>query len=364
MRYIQEYRDGKLSREIIGRLDAISKREVRIMEVCGTHTVSIFKNGIRTVLPDTVSLISGPGCPVCVTDQKEIDTAIALAGRENTIIATFGDLIRVPGTFSSLQKEQAAGSDIRIVYSTFDAVDIARKNPGRDVVFLGIGFETTAPTIAASVLAAEKEGLDNYYVYSAHKLMPPALEALMNKERVKIDGFLLPGHVSVIIGSDAYSGFLEKYRIPCAITGFEPVDILQGIYTLTDMINAGSPRVENCYPRAVTEAGNVEATKIMYTVFEPCDAAWRGIGRIPDSGLRLKKAYEAFDAAAQFAIETPDTHPPKGCACGEVLTGELTPPQCPLYKKVCTPMNPVGPCMVSTEGTCAAYYKYKATECI
>jgi len=303
--------------------------------------------------------MSGPGCPVCVTDQKEIDTAIALAGKEDTIIATFGDLIRVPGTLSTLQKEQAAGSDIRIVYSTFDALQIARQNPEKQVVFLGVGFETTAPTIAASVMAAEKAGLDNFLVYAAHKLMPPALEALMNREMVDIDGFLLPGHVSVIIGTNAYSDFFEKYRIPCVVTGFEPVDILQAIFSLTEMIHHNAPQLENGYPRAVSAAGNTEAQNIMYRVFEPCDAFWRGLGRIPASGLRFKKAFQSFDAGLHFAVETPEVCPPKGCACGEILTGQKTPPQCSLYKKHCTPINPVGPCMVSTEGTCAAYYRYQ-----
>jgi len=358
MKYIQEYRDSRLSRKIIEQIAAISHRDLRIMEVCGTHTVSIFRNGIRTVLPENVSLISGPGCPVCVTDQKEIDTAIALAANENAIIATFGDLIRVPGTFSSLQKEQADGRDIRIVYSTFDAINMARENPDKAVIFLGIGFETTAPTIAASVLAAKKAGVSNYFVYSAHKLMPPALEALMNREVSRIDGFLLPGHVSVIIGRKAYAEFFEKYRIPCVITGFEPVDILQAVFNLTEMINAGSPRLENGYPRAVTDAGNTEATKIMYSVFEPSDASWRGLGRIAGSGLQFRPEYAGFDAKAHFDPDVPEALPPKGCACGEILTGKLTPPQCPLYKTKCTPMNPVGPCMVSSEGTCAAYYKY------
>ncbi|MFP4533314.1 MAG: hydrogenase formation protein HypD [Desulfobacterales bacterium] len=358
MKHIEEYRDGKLSRRIIEQIAAVSHHDLRIMEVCGTHTVSIFRNGIRTVLPENVSLISGPGCPVCVTDQREIDTAIALAEQENVIIATFGDLIRVPGTFSSLQSEQAAGRDIRIVYSTFDAITLAKENPEKNVVFLGIGFETTAPTIAASVLAAQKAGITNYFVYSAHKLMPPALKALMDLGVSRIDGFLLPGHVSVIIGTRAYADFFEKYRIPCVIAGFEPVDILQALFNLTEMINSGSPRLENAYTRAVTEAGNTEAIKIMHSVFEPCDASWRGIGRISGSGLRFRPDYASFDAKAYFDPDVPEAMPPKGCACGDILTGMLTPPECPLYKKKCTPVNPVGPCMVSSEGTCAAYYKY------
>ena len=358
MKHIQEYRDSRLSRRMIEQIDILSQRRIRLMEVCGSHTVSIFRNGIRTVLPETISLLSGPGCPVCVTDQPEIDTAIALAGRKDCIVATFGDLIRVPGTYGSLQQEQTAGRDIRIVYSTFDAVSMARENPDKRVVFLGIGFETTAPTIAASILAAEKAGISNYYVYAAHKLMPPALDALMGREAIEIDGFLLPGHVSVIIGTQAYAPFFEKYRIPCAVSGFEPVDILQAVYALADMIESGTPRLVNCYPRAVTESGNREAREVMYRVFEPCDASWRGIGRIPASGLRIKEDFAAYDAARHFKIETPASAPPRGCICGEILTGKKTPPECPLYKTQCTPVHPVGPCMVSSEGTCAAFYKY------
>jgi hydrogenase expression/formation protein HypD len=358
MKHIKEYRDTRLSRGIIEQIHAVSGRPVRIMEVCGTHTVSIFRNGIRTVLPDTVSLISGPGCPVCVTAQQEIDAAISLAAETGAIIATFGDLLRVPGSRSSLQREQAGGNDIRIVYSTFDALSIARDNPDKTVVFIGIGFETTAPTIAASVLAAENSGIENYCVLCAHKLMPPALEALMSEGDPGIDGFLLPGHVSVIIGARAYAAFFEKYRIPCVIAGFEPVDILEAVHELAAMIESGRPRLENGYRRAVTEAGNTEAQDVMYRVFEPCDAWWRGIGRIPASGLKLKSAYAAFDARRRFRIAPPAAPPPGGCICGEILTGRKSPPDCPLYKKRCTPSEPVGPCMVSSEGTCAAFYKY------
>ena len=358
MKHVKEYRDIRLSRRMIEQIDGISRRRIRLMEVCGTHTVAIFRNGIRTVLPETISLLSGPGCPVCVTDQPEIDTAIAFACQRNCIVATFGDLIRVPGTRSSLQQEQSAGRDIRIVYSTFDAVHIARENPDKSVVFLGIGFETTAPTIAASILAAEKAGISNYYVYSAHKLMPPALDTLIGQKALEIDGFLLPGHVSVIIGTQAYRPFFDQYRLPSAVAGFEPVDILQAIYELAVMIESETPRLVNCYPRAVTESGNGEARDVMYRVFESCDASWRGIGRIPASGLKIREEFAAYDAARFFAVETPASAPPKGCACGEILTGKKTPPECPLYKTQCTPIHPVGPCMVSSEGTCAAFYKY------
>lgn len=358
MKYSEEYRDGRLSRKIIERINAKAGKKIRLMEVCGTHTVSIFRSGIRSVLPETISLLSGPGCPVCVTAQQDIDAFIALSRIENTIITTFGDLIRVPGTVSSLQREQAEGRDIRIVYSTVDALEIARKNPDKNVVFLGVGFETTAPTIAASLISARQSGLKNYFVYPAHKLVPPALFALMDTIGVNIDGFLLPGHVSVIIGTDAYLPFFEKHRLPCVVAGFEPADILLAVLRLAEQIADGAPRLENAYPRAVTATGNAKAMEMTDTVFEICDAPWRGIGIISDSGLRFRKEFERFDAQKHFAITVSESAPPKGCACGDILTGKKTPPECALYKKACTPMSPVGPCMVSSEGTCAAYYKY------
>ncbi len=358
MKHLEEYRERDLSRQIIEQIRSASGRPVRIMEVCGTHTVSIFRNGIRSVLPETISLISGPGCPVCVTDQGDIDAFIELARRDNTIIATFGDLIRVPGTRSSLGREKSAGRDIRIVYSTLDALDLARHHPDKQVVFLGVGFETTAPTIAASILGASREGLENYCVYAAHKLVPPALEALAGNIGVEIDAFLLPGHVSVVIGTKAYAPFFEKYRIPCVIAGFEPADILYAIYRLVCMTAEGRPALENAYSRAVAPEGNPKARQIMEQVFDVCDARWRGLGTIPDSGLSIRKDFAAHDAARRFDIRPVESAPPKGCACGDILTGRITPPQCPLYKKACTPADPVGPCMVSSEGTCAAYYRY------
>ncbi len=358
LKHIDEYRDAEIAGALIERIKAAGKRPVRLMEVCGTHTVSIFRSGIRSVLPKTISLLSGPGCPVCVTDQAEIDAFIELACREDVIIATFGDLIRVPGTHSSLQKESAGGRDIRVVYSTFDALEIARKNPDKNVVFLGVGFETTAPTIAAAILSAARMDVKNFSVISAHKLVPPALEALMAADAVKIDGFLLPGHVSVIIGLKAYQAFFDHHQIPCVVAGFEPADILQAISMLVDMLDAGLPGLANAYPRAVTVEGNSKAQQILNEIFEPIDACWRGIGMIPQSGLKIREKYAAHDAQRLFDVRVPDTRPPKGCACGEILTGAKTPPECALYKKACTPMDPVGPCMVSTEGTCAAYYKY------
>jgi hydrogenase expression/formation protein HypD len=358
IRHIEEYRDPKIARGIADRIRVLSRKEIRLMEVCGTHTVSIFRNGIRGLLPESISLLSGPGCPVCVTAQSEIDACIAFCRLENVIVTTFGDLMRVPGTDSSLQKERAGGRDVRVVYSTSDALEVARKHPDKRVVFLGVGFETTAPTIAASILSARARGIENYLVFSAHKLVPPALAALMEAGEIRIDGLILPGHVSVILGTKAYFPLVEKYRIPCAVAGFEPVDILQAIHSLADQIESGQARVDNCYPRAVTEEGNPKAMEIMNRIFERTDADWRGIGLIPGSGLRIGQEYSSFDAQKILHVPLPVSRDPKGCACGEILTGVKTPPECPLYRKACTPTDPVGPCMVSSEGTCAAYYRY------
>ncbi len=358
LKHIDEYRDAEISQSLIQQIKSLSQKEVRLMEVCGTHTVSIFRSGIRSVLPATISLLSGPGCPVCVTDQAEIDAFIELARIDDVIVATFGDLMRVPGTRSSLQKESAAGRDIRVVYSTFDALEIAKKNPAKKVVFLGVGFETTAPTIAAAILSAAQANIANFSVISAHKLVPPALEALMAAADVKIDGFILPGHVSVIIGLNAYRPFFDRYQIPCVVAGFEPTDILQAISMLVEMLESKRPALDNAYQRAVTAEGNPKAQQILAEIFEPADACWRGIGVIPQSGLSIREKYAAHDALKLFDIQVPNAKTPHGCACGEILIGTKTPPECSLYKKACTPMDPVGPCMVSTEGTCAAYYKY------
>ena len=358
IKYLEEYRDSEISRKLADRIRKISKKDIRLMEVCGTHTVSIFRSGIRSILPDTISLISGPGCPVCVTAQREIDAFIELSKADGVIITTFGDLMRVPGTKSSLQKERANGRDIRIVYSTFDALEVARKNPEKKVVFLGVGFETTAPTIAASVFSAQQMNMKNFYVYSAHKLVPPALDALMSADDTRIDGFILPGHVSIVIGTNAYRSFFDRHRTPCVVSGFEAVDLLQAISMLVKQIESSTPRLENGYPRAVTPDGNHKAQKMMHDVFETVDTSWRGIGTILKSGLKIKNEFESCDAQKMIKFTVPDSEDPKGCACGEILTGVKIPPQCPLYKSVCTPIDPVGPCMVSSEGTCAAYYRY------
>ncbi|MBW1828609.1 MAG: hydrogenase formation protein HypD [Deltaproteobacteria bacterium] len=359
IKHMEEYRDPHISKGIIDNIKQASKKPVRLMEVCGTHTMSIFRSGIRSLLPDTISLLSGPGCPVCVTAQNEIDTFIELAKIDNMIVTTFGDLMRVPGTFSSLQKEHANGRDIRIVYSSMDALDIAKTNPDKHVVFLGVGFETTAPTIAASIYTAKQMNVCNFFVCSAHKLVPPALIALLETEKTAIDGFILPGHVSVIIGTDAYLFVLEHYQIPCVVAGFEPADILHAISMLVKQIETGNPSLENAYMRAVTPAGNKKAIELMNTVFDTVDATWRGIGIIPASGLKIGKDFSDHDAEHVFDINVPESREPRGCACGDILTGIKIPPECALFKKVCTPEDPVGPCMVSSEGSCAAFYKYQ-----
>jgi hydrogenase expression/formation protein HypD len=361
IKHLHEYREPELSRKIIEQIKKTSQKKIRLMEVCGTHTTSIFRNGIRSLLPETISLLSGPGCPVCVTAQNEIDAFVELAKLDDVIIATFGDLIRVPGADSSLQNEQANGRDVRVVYSTFDAIEIAKKNPDKNVIFLGVGFETTAPTIAASILAAHGLNLNNYFVISAHKLLPPALFTLAKNPETNIDGFILPGHVSVIIGVKAYIPFYEQYNVPCVIAGFEPIDILQAILMLAKQIEDNASRLENGYKRAVSFEGNPKARSTMNAVFETADAAWRGLGVIPLSGLKIRKEYAAFDAQKVFGIKLAESQEPKGCACGEILTGLKIPPQCPLYKKKCMPIQPIGPCMVSSEGTCAAYYRYHDT---
>ncbi len=358
IKHMHEYRDPEISRHIVDTIRRTSKKEIRLMEVCGTHTVSIFRSGIRSLLPETITLLSGPGCPVCVTAQGEIDAFIAMAGLKEVILTTFGDLMRVPGSGSSLRNEQAGGCDIRMVYSTFDALKIAREHPDKKIVFAGVGFETTAPTTAASIHAAKETGVHNFFVYSAHKRVPPALHALMANNQARVDGFILPGHVSVITGTEAYRSFFEKYRVTSVIAGFEPVDILQAISILVERIEKGEPDLVNAYPRAVTSGGNSKARGVMEEVFHISDAVWRGIGTIPESGLKIREKYTPLDAEKTLEISVTESEEPKGCACGEILTGIRTPPECPLYRKKCSPMDPVGPCMVSAEGTCAAYYRY------
>ena len=356
--YTTEFKDPEISKALVARIREKSTRPLRLMEVCGTHTMAIFRYGIRSVLPDTITLLSGPGCPVCVTAQKDIDAYVMLARRPDVILTTFGDLMKVPGSGSSLAGEKANGADVRMVYSIFDALAIAKENPNKEVVFCAVGFETTIPTIAGAVLTVKAQGIDNFSIYSANKLTPPALAALMETDGVEIDGFILPGHVSVITGLDAFAPIFEKYRIPSVITGFEPVDILKAVLRLVEQNESKNPRLVNAYPRAVADTGNPKARAIMDQVFKKADALWRGIGNIPDSGMMLRESFYKFDAAKKFELSVPDTREPAGCECGRILMGLKRPDQCRLYKKACTPMHPVGPCMVSSEGACGAFYKY------
>jgi len=328
------------------------------MEFCGSHTVNIFRYGIRQVLPGNIEMVSGPGCPVCVTPNSDLDKAIALAQIPDVILTTFGDMLKVPGSRSSLQEVKADGADIRMVYSTMDALDIAEDNPAKSIVFLGIGFETTAPTIAASILQAEERGIKNYYVLSLHKLCPPVVRAILDSGEVKLHGLICPGHVSAIIGSQPWEFIAQDYGIPCVVSGFEPLDILQSVDMLVAQVENGESKVEIAYRRGVRPEGNQQALKLMEQVFEPCPAQWRGIGEVPSSGLKLRGKYQQLDAELVFDIDPGPTYEPSGCICGDILRGVKTPPDCQLFGQACTPEYPVGPCMVSSEGSCSAYYLY------
>ena len=360
MEWLNTYRDG----EIAGKLAKLLKnqkglRPVRFMEVCGTHTVSICRHGIRDLMPPEITLTSGPGCPVCVTATADIDAFVKAAEIENSIITTFGDLLRVPGSHSSLQEARAEGADIRTVYSSLDALQIARQNPDRQVIFLGVGFETTTPTVAAAIITADQENIQNFSVISSNKVMPPALEALLADPAIQIDGLICPGHVSIMIGADAYEPFVSQYNIPCVIAGFEPIDILKAVIMLAEQVKKGTPKVEIAYDRAVNREGNRQAMEVMYKVFEPADSLWRGLTIIPDSGLEIRVEYDRFNARKRFDIAISEAKDPAGCACGDVLKSIKTPADCKLFGTACIPEHPIGPCMVSGEGSCGAYYKYR-----
>ncbi|MCF8373318.1 MAG: hydrogenase formation protein HypD [Bacteroidales bacterium] len=358
MKHISEYRDAKIVKGLVESIHQTSTKPIALMEVCGGHTMSIQKFGIPSLLPETISLLSGPGCPVCVTDIRYIDHAIALARRGNTIIATFGDLIRVPGSTSSLEKEMASGVNVHIVYSILNAIELAAENPDKEVIFLAIGFETTAPGTAAGILTAAQKQLPNFSILSTHKIMPPAMEAIVD-EGAKIDGYICPGHVAAITGAKMFAGLVEKHKIGCVVSGFEPSDLLQAILQLVVQFESNSHKLENAYQRAVKMEGNQKAQAIMTQVFEPEDSYWRGFGVIPRSGLRLKSEFQSFDAKLKFQVDIEPTREEKGCICGEILKGLKKPTDCKLFGKACTPANPVGACMVSNEGACAAYFKYK-----
>ncbi len=349
----------KLLVQNIKELSQRVRRDVKLMEVCGTHTMAAFRCGLRQLLPNQVRLVSGPGCPVCVTDPSYLDAAIELCGRPDVVITTFGDLVRVPGTDTSLERERAAGANVRIVYSPSDALVLARECPSKHVVFLGVGFETTAPTIAWAIWRAARDGVQNFSVLCAHKTMPRAMDALLHDKELSIDGFLCPGHVSVITGAHIYRFICERYRIPCVVSGFEAWDILKSVEMLLRQLAEGRAEVENEYSRSVNEFGNGAALRLMDEVFEPCDTVWRGIGIIPGSGLAIREKYAHFDAAKAHSVEFPEAHVNPLCACGSVLRGVASPLDCRLFGRPCSPAHPIGPCMVSGEGVCAAYYKYE-----
>lgn len=331
---------------------------VQLMEICGTHTVALFRTGVKSLLPDTLRMVSGPGCPVCVTSQGYIDAACDAASRPDVTIATYGDMVRVPGREGSLEDRRAGGARVIVIYSARDAVRYAAEHPGEKVVFLSVGFETTAPASAAAVLEAEARGLSNFFVFPGHKLVIPAMEALLSGGDIPLNGFLCPGHVSVIIGADAYRPISEKYHKPCVVAGFEANEMLRGVLCILRQLVAGRAEVENTYGVAVTPQGNVYARQCLDKVFQPAATVWRAIGSIPLSGLELREPYRRFDAVEQLGIRVGDDYDMPGCRCGEVIQGLADPTDCGLFGTACTPMDPIGPCMVSSEGTCAAWFKY------
>jgi hydrogenase expression/formation protein HypD len=360
VKYVDEFRDRERTEKAAAAVAAVNDpgREFSIMEVCGTHTMAIARYGLKKLLPENVRLVSGPGCPVCVTPKEYVDHAVALARTPDVTVATFGDMMRVPGSSANLLTLQAEGADVRVVYSPREALEAARAEAGRRVVFLGVGFETTAPTIAATVKEAAADGVGNFYVLSAHKLIPPALTALCGMDDLALDGFLYPAHVSAIIGARAYEFVARDYGLPGVVAGFEPVDIMQGVCLLLKQYAGDARRVDNQYARVVKAEGNRRAQELLAEVFEPADSRWRGLGDMAASGLAFAPAYEGFDAARAIPVEVEETAPDAGCICGDVLTGARAPAACGLFGGRCTPETPVGPCMVSSEGSCAAAYKY------
>lgn len=359
MRYLTDFRNLKAAQALAEEIRGIApERELRIMEVCGGHTAAIFKYGLPDLLPKTVRLMSGPGCPVCVTSNYFLDYAIALSRRPEVMITSFGDLLRVPGSRSNLLAEKSAGADVRICYSSLDALELAIKNPEKKVVFLGIGFETTAPTVAAAIRRAQEQGVNNFYVLSALKTMPEAMKGLVSSGELALDAFICPGHVSVITGTSIYEFLARDFRTPCVVTGFEPLDLLQAILMIIRQVRDGRSQVENQYTRALRGEGNRTAQALLNEVFVSADVAWRGLGVISSSGLELAPAFASFDAFKQFplALEQPKDNP--GCICGAIMRGVSSPLECKLFAKACTPAGPKGSCMVSDEGSCATYFKY------
>lgn len=352
-------RDAGLGRTIAEDIARLSRQPLKLMEVCGSHSHTIVRYGIRELLPPTIELVPGPGCPVCVAPQEEIDLAIDLARRPEVVVTTFGDLVRVPGTNGSMAEVRAEGGDVRIVLSPMDALETARREPERLVVFVAIGFETTAPGVAATLRAAADDGVTNLALLIAHKTMPAPMRALVAGGECGVQGFICPGHVSAIIGSEAYRFLADDYGVACAVAGFEPLDVLLAVRSLVIQHEAGKPTVDVEYARAVRPEGNQRALSVLLEVFEPVDARWRGLGEIPDSGLRLRAPYAEFDVESRLGIQRIPADPHPACRCGDILRGILAPPKCPAFGRTCTPDHPLGPCMVSSEGACAAEWQYR-----
>jgi len=357
MKYLSEYRNFEATKKYLDEIHKITTRNWNVMEICGGQTHSLVKNGILDLLPEKVRMIHGPGCPVCVTPLNLIDKAIELL-ENNVIVCSFGDMIRVPGSKKSLLEAKASGGDLRILYSPIEAVSIAKENPDKEVVFFAVGFETTAPANALSVLHAEKEGITNYSILASHVLVPPAMEAILDDELCNIDAFLGAGHVCAIMGMQEYYPLVKKYEIPIVITGFEPLDLVQGIFMAVKQLEEGRFELENQYARVVKEHGNKAAINVIGKVFEVGDREWRGIGEIPNSGYVIREAYKKYDAEAKFGIGNIKVPENSSCIAGEILRGIKKPNQCSQFGKTCTPSNPLGAPMVSSEGACAAYFHF------
>lgn len=358
MKYLDEFRDPEVAARLLDEIRRVTTRPWAIMEVCGGQTHSIIRNGIDQLLPPQIELIHGPGCPVCVTPLEIIDKALAIAARPEVTFCSFGDMLRVPGSDRDLFRVKSMGGDVRIVYSPLDAVRLAQQRPDREVVFFGIGFETTAPANAMAVVQAERLGLNNFSMLVSHVLVPPAISAIMESPRNRVQAFLAAGHVCSVMGTWQYGPLVERYRVPIVVTGFEPLDILEGIRRAVTQLEAGRAELENAYPRAVRPEGNQPAQAVLEQVFEVTDRTWRGIGMIPQSGWRLRERYRRFDAEVRFDVGHINTAESPLCRSGEVLQGLLKPNQCPAFGKQCTPRTPLGATMVSSEGACAAYYQY------
>jgi hydrogenase expression/formation protein HypD len=358
MKYLEEFRDPVVAKRLLEEIHAITTQPWAIMEVCGGQTHSIIRNGIDHLLPESIEMIHGPGCPVCVTPLEIIDRALAIAARPDVIFCSFGDMLRVPGSHKDLFRVKSEGGDVRIVYSPLDALKIARGNPDKEVVFFAIGFETTAPANAMAVFQAKQQNVANFSMLVSHVCVPPAIEAILESPDNRVQGFLAAGHVCSVMGYWQYIPLVEHYRVPIVVTGFEPLDILEGIRKIVQQLEEGRAEVENAYSRAVQHDGNQTAQKLLEQVFEVTDRRWRGIGTIPQSGWKLRDAFRAFDAAVKFAVEDIQTQESSICLSGDVLHGKIKPNECPAFGKECTPRTPLGATMVSSEGACAAYYQY------